>query len=230
MHVIKESGCSWWTGQVINKNAKVTVRSDGDKVVKVPMASYKVVPSITLPISNEYAFVDKIKRPKCHTTMFAYKCETAAGVAVRVVSKEVQHRDRGQGLVCVRGWAIAYRLAQRAEGHHAQALGHVQEPNHDRRSDQPQHDVLGQQAVVDVRDISLYKGKFMAKFDGVTVCVLRYTFDNVVMYTDQMPNVISIESVKPYMPLFEITTTPEVIVVEMLTDGSPVYIDKLVVD
>lgn len=76
-------------------------------------------------------------------------------------------------------------------------------------------------AVIDVQDVSSYRGRFMLKADGVKVYVFCYSFGYVVTYTDTSLSVISMVCVPTQTPIFEFTTTP------MLMDGSLVYIDTL---
>lgn len=81
--------------------------------------------------------------------------------------------------------------------------------------------------VVDIPDVSGYTGLFMAKADGVKVYVFCYEFGYVVCITDPDLTVVSCVVTVTHRELPELTKTPEVVVAEMLMDGTLVYIDAL---
>ncbi|KAH7001767.1 hypothetical protein B0J12DRAFT_558181, partial [Macrophomina phaseolina] len=85
-------------------------------------------------------------------------------------------------------------------------------------------------AVVDVPDISLYKGTHMLKADGVKVYVFCYEFGYVVTSTDWNLSVISCTVTIGPTVMVEMTDKPDIMVAEMMMDGSLVYIDTLCTD
>ncbi|KAI0011445.1 hypothetical protein F4779DRAFT_637296 [Xylariaceae sp. FL0662B] len=76
---LTEIGCTWWTGQQLNANARVRKSSNGESVVKVPAVRARVVPGYTLAYSNEYNFDGIIKNP----TYSAKMVEVRRTVAMR---------------------------------------------------------------------------------------------------------------------------------------------------
>lgn len=85
---IEEIGCSWWVGAPINKNAKVRVRSNKEKVLKVPMQVYQVAPGIKLAISHEYDFTGKILRPDYYVEMEEMRtCHIVGDISMTLISR-----------------------------------------------------------------------------------------------------------------------------------------------
>jgi len=74
------------------------------------------------------------------------------------------------------------------------------------------------------------KGRFMAKADGIKVLVFCYGFGFVITLTDPDLTTISTMTTINSSPLNELTNRPDVVVAEMLIDGSLVYIDTLAMD
>ncbi|OAP53868.1 hypothetical protein AYL99_11890 [Fonsecaea erecta] len=81
--------------------------------------------------------------------------------------------------------------------------------------------------VMDVPNMNVYKGQSMAKADGVKVYILCYIFGYMVCSTDPEITVLSSMVTIDRAVMFELTKRPDVVVAEMIMDGSIVYIDTL---
>lgn len=81
-----------------------------------------------------------------------------------------------------------------------------------------------------VVDISGYTGTFIAKADGVKVYVFCCEFGYVVTITDPSLTIISSMVIVTHRVLPETTRTPDVLLAEMMVDGTIVYIDTLAMD
>lgn len=72
-----------------------------------------------------------------------------------------------------------------------------------------------------------YKGRYMAKADGMKVYLFCYEFVYVITLTDPDLTVISCMTGITDLDLPEMTNKPDIIVAETLIEGSLVYIDTL---
>lgn len=76
-------------------------------------------------------------------------------------------------------------------------------------------------------DVIGYEGNFLAEADGVKVYVFCYEFGYVVTITDLMLALVTYIVIGIYKDLRKITTSPNVLVAEMMMNGSMIYIDTL---
>ncbi len=83
--------------------------------------------------------------------------------------------------------------------------------------------------VVDIPSATGYAGTFMAKSDGMKVYAFCYEFGYVIRVTDPMLTVVACMVTIVHRGLPEITR-PDVLLLEMMVDGSMVYIDTLAVN
>ncbi|EMC97272.1 hypothetical protein BAUCODRAFT_68752 [Baudoinia panamericana UAMH 10762] len=81
--------------------------------------------------------------------------------------------------------------------------------------------------VIDVPDVSGYSGVFLAKADGEKVYVFCYEFGYVITITDPKLDVVTCMATVTHKDLPEMTHTPDVVLAEMMMDGSLIYVDTL---
>ncbi|OAG36662.1 hypothetical protein AYO21_09137 [Fonsecaea monophora] len=205
---IREAECTWWTGSVMNAKAKVRKRSNNEAVVKVTRGRTRIVPVYILAVSDGYGFDGAIKSVMYDVDMVEIRStmmirNTTTHVIARRYTNDIEE-----------SYAAEFEIEGRATNSIVKAIvctcmgivgtiwsmrGAV-DPEF--RSDNRAADHI----VMDVSSLKGYKGEYMAKADGMKVYILYYTFST------GMP---------------ELTIRPDVVVAEMIADGSMVYIDTL---
>ncbi|KAK0636610.1 hypothetical protein B0T17DRAFT_626390 [Bombardia bombarda] len=171
--VVEEEGCSWWTGLPMNKNAKVRTRSTGEKVVKVPMTVQTIAPGIKLAVSHEYMFTGRITRPEYSSTMDELVCETVLeNIGVRLISRvytgsgELSYASEIEILD-----PISHASLRRLMNTLVSVIGSVTSTKSEIDAETMIAVRRAEHAVVDVNDISMYKGTKMSKTNGVKVYI-----------------------------------------------------------
>lgn len=236
-HEVEEEGCSWWTGLPANKIAKVRERSNGEKVVKVPIETYKVAPGVVLAMSYELPFTGRVVRSEYKSVMVELSCDTVmSNTKVRIIARryglqEVQDSVHTPSFT----YACEVELLERTT--HADlrricadmvsVVGSVSAMSRFVDQDVMSAARRSDHAVVDVNDISAYSGKFMLKADGVKVYVFCYSFGYVVTDTHPSLRVVTFEFVDTGTPLYEMTSEPDILVAEMMVDGTVIFIATL---
>ncbi|KAF2858801.1 hypothetical protein K470DRAFT_220433 [Piedraia hortae CBS 480.64] len=84
--------------------------------------------------------------------------------------------------------------------------------------------------VVDAPDVSVYNGVLLAKADGMKVYVFCYEFGYIVTITDPSLSVVACMATIAHSDLPPITSRPDVVLAEMMNDGSLVYVETLAMD
>lgn len=226
---IEEVGCSAWLGPPISLNAKVRIRSTGEMTVKVPMDVYQISPGIKIAISYEYSFTGTIMRPDYSVDMDEVRTEhEIMGVKMILIARKYVVEDSSsysaeiefmnnitdKQLRMVLDWIVNIVGSTRMIANEIdyEYMTSARSVDH---------------AVVDVSDMSMYKGTFMYKADGMKVYVFCYTFGYVVTMTDNALTVLTYRFTDAMQPIYEMTRTPDIMVAEMMMDGSLIYIDTL---
>lgn len=229
---VTEEGASMWVKVNGGTSAKVRTRSNGERIIKVPISVQTVVPGIKFAISNEHMFRGTINRPEYKSYMNEVTCTCMiAGVKVRMIARVYNDEDTDMCRCEVEIMeTINHTQLRMILNELVTVIGSTdmmrreiddEIMNQARRSDH---------AVVDVPDISLYRGTHMLKADGVKVYVFCYEFGYVITSTDWNLTVISCTVAIGPTFMFEMTSTPDIMVAEMMMDGGLVYIDTLCTD
>lgn len=229
MREITEVGCSCWVGVGINSNAKIRIRSNGEQVIKVPMEVYSIAPGVKLAISHEYTFEGTITRPDYEVKMKEMSVKMKIeGIPVNIIARmyeveginsysaeiELLERVTDLQLRMMMSWFINVFGSVRSISNEIdpEFMSMVRSADH---------------AVVDVSDMTTYRGTFMYKADGMKVYIFCYTFGYIITLTDSSLSVISYRFTHAMQPICEMTKMPDVMVAEMMMDGSLIYIDTL---
>lgn len=226
---IREVGCAWWTGPVTNVNAKVRKRSNGESVVKISKSRTKVAPGYILGISDEHTFNGRIKNVQYDVIMTEIRATIkVAGADVNVIARRYENDHR-------ESYAAEFEMLGRVTNTIVRSvmclsLGTVGAISTMR--DQIDYEFMSNvrssdHVVVDVPDMDGYKASFMTKVDGVKVYVFCYEFGYIVCITDPDLTVVSCMVTITSRDLPEYSKTPDVVLAEMLTDGTLVYINAL---
>ena len=230
--VIKERGCVMWTGPQTNVNAKVRKRSTGEATVKVTKNVTKVAPGYRLAVSHEYAFSGRIMHVQYDVEMTELR--STMKIRDRLVNVIARKYETGsktsfagefeilgsltnsivRSVLCVAMGTIGCVKSMRNEVDE-QFMNEVRSRDH---------------VVIDVASMDRYAGKFLAKADGMKVYAFCYEFGYVICITDPALTVVTCMVTIAYKPLDEIATKPDILVLEMLMDGTMVYIDTLAVN
>ncbi|KAM3497497.1 hypothetical protein MY10362_009158 [Beauveria mimosiformis] len=229
---IVETGCSWWTGQKTNMIAKLRSRNHEEMVAKMVVSTCQFMPGITLAISYEYPFNGEIMRPEYTTKMDEirvscniadmnvtiiarrYKCEDTESFAAEVeFPNGVTHMFiRRVMKIIINTTGSMYALRKFVN---PVFMSEVRYTDHD---------------VVDVTDLDAHRGTIMQKADGMKVYVFCYASGYVITQTDDNLTVISYVVAIIDGPIYECTDMPDVLVAEMMVDGTLIYIDTLCKD
>lgn len=229
INTIEEVGCSTWLGAPISMNAKMRIRSNKEMNVKVPMDVYAISPGIKLAISYEYDFRGTIMRPDYTVKMDEVTITLKiAGVKMKLIARkyfveesssysaeiEFLHMINDMQLRTILDWITnivgsVRSIANEIDNEYVSAARSVDH------------------AVVDVSDMSMYKGTFMYKADGMKVYVFCYSFGYVITMTDSALTVLSYRFTNAMQPIYEMTKTPDIMIAEMMMDGSLIYLDTL---
>lgn len=226
---IEEVGCSWWVGAPINMNSKVRIRSNDEKIVKVPMDVYRISPGIKIAISHEYRFVGTIMRPDYVVNMDEVKTEYEfEGVKMNLIARKYVVEDSSSYSAEIEFKSrLTDMKLRRVLDWIVNIVGSVRMIANEIDNEYMSSARSVDHAVVDVSDMSMYKGTFMHKADGMKVYVFCYSFGYVVTMTDNNLTVLTYRFTNSMQPLYEMTSTPDIMVAEMMMDGSLVYIDTL---
>lgn len=229
---IVETGCSWWSGPVTNKITKLRTRSNGEMTAKMPVYVGEFMPGVKLSVSYEFGFEGRIMRPEYVSRMTEQSISTRIStVDVKIISRRYVCEDTisfssevefepGVTHMHIRLVMIAILNAAGSE----KSLKRYVEPMYMSEVRHSDHNV------VDVGDLNPYKGTVMLKADGMKVYVFCYPNGYVVTFTDPRLTVINYTVSHSYRLLTEITNKPDILVAEMMADGSLVYIDTLSMD
>ena len=226
---ITEMGCSMWTGPKTNMIAKVRMRSNEGLTAKVVMSVCEIMPGYKIAISYEYMVAGEIKRPEYNTTMSEMSVKIMiSGTSVNVIARRYVCEDTvsysseveftaGVTHAEIRSVmdAIVNMIgSEKSLRRHVDGvfMSEVRYADHD---------------VIDVADLAPYKGTVMLKADGVKCYVFCYPNGFVITLTDADLTVISCGVAGACKHLVAITNKPDVVVGEMMVDGSVVYIDTL---
>lgn len=229
---IMEAGCSAWMRPPVNKNAKLRMRSNGEMVAKMSVHECSIMPGIDIVISYEFDFSGEILRPEYVTVMDQISCTLVIeDVPVTMISRRYE---------CENVVTYASEVEFRAGVTHMQlrrVMNRVVLTVGSERSmtrfiksmymDEARH---ADHDVVDVKDLTPYKGTTMIKADGMKVYVFSYANGYVVTFADRDLTVLSCMVSIRDRPLYEATNRPDILVAEMMVDGSLVYIDTLAVN
>lgn len=232
MSGIEEVGCSTWLGPPVNMNAKVRIRSNGEKVVKVPMEIYQIAPGIKFAISYEYKFTGTIMRPDYTVQMNEITTDyKLMGVKMKLIARryDVEDTSSYSGEIEIMQKVTPRQLRMLLDVF-VNIIGHSRTIANEIDYEYMSSVRSADHAVVDVSDISMYKGTFMYKADGMKVYVFCYSFGYVVTMTDTNLTVISCRFTDAMQPIYEMTRTPDIMVAEMMMDGTLIYIDTLARD
>lgn len=229
---ITETGCSWWSGPITNKIAKLRIRSNGEMTAKMPVYVGEFMPGIRLSVSYEFRFEGQIVRPEYVSRMTEQSIDTViVGVSVKIISRRYVCEDTvsfssevefkpGVTHMHIR---LVMIMILNAVGSEASLKRYV-EPMYMSEIRHSDHDV------VDVGDLNPYKGSVMLKADGMKVYVFCYPNGYIVTFTNSALTIINYTVSHRYEALTEITNKPDVLIAEMMVDGSLVYIDTLSTD
>ncbi|KAL9122248.1 MAG: hypothetical protein Q9187_001200 [Circinaria calcarea] len=227
--MIREVGCIWWTGADSNVNAKVRKRSNGEAVVKVTKSRTKVAPGYVLAVSDEYGFDGRIMSVQYDVDMLEIRApikirDTHVNVIARMYENDrmtsfaAEFEIEGdvtntvvRSILCLSMGIVGTVSAMRDEID-SEFVADVRSSDH---------------IVVDVPDLTGYKGSYMAKADGVKVYVFCYEFGYVVCVTDPDFTVVSCMVTITHRVLPEMSKRPDVLLAEMMMNGDMVYIDIL---
>jgi hypothetical protein len=229
---IVETGCSWWTGPGTNVIAKLRSRSGEGMVAKMLLNMCKIMPGITIAISHEYAFRGEIMRPEYTTTMNEYKLKTVIeNIPVTMIARKYECEDTvsyaselefQNGVTHMQMRTVISKIIN-VSGSITTLKKNIEHTfmNEVRHAD---HDV------VDVTNLDNHRGVIMHKVDGVKVYVFSYASGYIITHTNQDLTVIMYNVALIEGPIYECTNTPDVMVAEMMVDGTLVYIDTLALD
>lgn len=233
---ITETGCSWYPGPKMNKIAKLRTRSSGEAVAKIVMYTCQIMPGITIAISYEFEFRGEIFRPEYTTNMTELRIPIAiSGVDVVVIARRYNCEDtisfasevefkNGVKHAEIRRVMNEILLSVGSENE----LMPVNRPErfiNQTHMDEARH---ADHDVIDVKDLSPYRGTKMLKADGMKMYVFCYTNGYVVTFANARLTVYEFKIALRSSLLCEITDTPDILVAELMVDGSLVYLDTLV--
>lgn len=231
-NTITEVGCSWWTGPGTNMIARLRVRNHTHMTAKIVVRTCQFMPGIMVAISYEYPFEGEIMRPEYITEMSELSVRTTIqGVDVILIARRYECEDTvsySSEIEFMNG--VGYVQMARVINMFTNLVGSIRSfRNHIKKDfmDAARHT---DHVVIDVTDLNTHKGTFMFKADGMKVYVFCYPGGYVVTQTDDDLTVISYWVSILEMPMYPHTDTPDILVAEMMTDGSLVYIDTLAVD
>ncbi len=232
---IQEVGCSWWTGSDMNANARVRKRSNGEEVIKVLKTRSTIAPGYVLAYSDEYGFDGNIKNALYKIDMTEIKCTITMPSMNQAMETDINLMAR----MYTSGTRVSYAAEFEVEGEvtnilirriismSAGMVGHTTRMRHLIDSGFMSDVRSADHIVMDVPSLDGYRGRYMAKADGVKVYVFCYEFGYVMTLTDPDLTVVSCMTSIADLDLPELTNKPDVVVGEMLIDGSVVYIDTL---
>ena len=228
-NMVSEIGCSWWTGANTNRIARLRKRTNGETNAKVVMDVCEIMPGIKIAVSYEFEFAGEISRPEYTTVMHEVSTTIViSGTVVKMISRMYKGEDAVSfasevefkaGVAHAEIKAVASAIVNMV-GTELSMVPHV-DSTFMAEVRYVDHDV------VDVADMSAYRGSFMIKADGMKVYVFCYPNGYVVTFANRTLNVISYVISSSYTPLVAITRKPDVMIAEMMVDGSLVYIDTL---
>lgn len=227
--VIAETGCSWWSGPSTNKVAKLRTRTTGDTIAKMIMCVHEIMPGIKLAVSYEYVFTGEIVRPEYISNMNELTVSTMiSDVNVKMISRKYMCEDvvsysseielePGVAHAQLRLVLIAMMNTIGSEKEMKRYIdsAYMDEVRH------ADHDV------VDVKDLTPYKGTIMIKADGMKVYVFCYVNGYVVTFANASLTVINYTVGMKNRLMYQITNRPDVLVAELMANGDLVYIDTL---
>ncbi|KAH0829942.1 hypothetical protein FOPE_10641 [Fonsecaea pedrosoi] len=211
---IGEVGCTWLTGSVMNAKAKVRKRLNNEAVVNVTRSRTRIVPGYILAVSNEYDFDGAIKSVMNDVDMVEIRRYINDIEESYAAEFEIEGRATNsivKGIVCT-CMGIVGTISSMRGAVDPEFMSDIRAVDH---------------IVMDVSSRKGYKGEYMAKADGMKVYILCHTFNYVVCTTDPEMTVLSRMVTINSTGMPELTNRPDVVVAEMIADGSMVYIDRL---
>ncbi len=226
---IRERACVCWTGPDTNWNARMRMRSNGEATMKVSKSKVKVAPGYVLAISDEYRFSGRIM----HVQRDVEMDEIRSTIKVRnsdvsIIARRYESEDKVSyaGEFEIEGKvtnSVVRSILCLALGTVGTISSMVREIDSEFMYDVRSNDHV----VIDVPDVKGYSGIFLAKADGMKVYVFCYQFGYVVTITDPHLSIVTCMVTVTHSDLPEMTTTPDVVLAEMMMDGTLVYIDTL---
>lgn len=202
-----------------------TLRSTGEATVKVSKSRIKVTPGSILAISDEYRFAGEIMLVQRDAEMDEIRCTIKArGSNVKVIARRYQSEDKVSyaaefeidGEVVNSVVRMVLFLALSTVG----TIGSmVTEFMYDVK--------CNDHVVVDVPDVKGYSGIFQPKADGMKLYAFCYEFGDMVTATNPQLSVITCMVTVSHRDLPGTTDTPDVVLAEMMMDGTLVYIENL---
>lgn len=204
-------------------------RSNGEAVVKVTKSRIRVVSGYVLAVSDEYGFDGKIMSVQYDVDILEIRNSIKIrNTYVNVIARRYEN-DR------ITSFAAEFEIEGEATNTVVRSIlclskGIVgtmstirDEIDSEFMSDIRSSDYI----VVDVPDLTGYKGSYMAKADGMKVYVFCYKFGYVVCVTDLDLTIVSCMVTITYRNLPEISKRPDVLLAEIIINGDMVYIDIL---
>lgn len=230
--IIREVGCSWWTGKDSNINAKVRKRSNGEAVVKVTRSRVRVAPGYVLAHSDEYGFDGTIMKVMYDVSMTEIRSSMIIRDTVVNVIARMYTNDRATS------YAAEFEIEGRCTNMVLRAvlclamstIGVVKKMRGEIDPEFVSDVKSSDHAVVDVPSLVGYRGRFRAKSDGIKVYVFCYNFGHVVCITDPDLTTTACMVTVTHRDLPEMTRKPDVVCAEMHMDGSLVYISTLAIN
>lgn len=229
---VQEVGCSMWIPDPICMNSKVRIRSNGEQVIKVPAHVYSIGPGLKLAISYEYEFMGTIMRPDYSVDMDEVSIKyMVQGVEIKMIARKYMVEDTSSYSAEIEIMQTVTDMKLRMIMDWITSIvGSVRSIANEIDFEYMSSARSADHAVVDVSDMNIYKGTFMLKADGMKVYVFCYSFGYVVTMTDMSLTVLTYRFACVNQPLHEMTRMPDIMVAEMMMDGSLIYIDTLARD
>lgn len=226
---LEEIGCSKWMGKPFEKICRARNRTYEGNVLKVPLLSCNFMPGLSLNISREYSFEGTINKPQ-YSVQFEEMSVAMEmnGVKILINSREYETNNKKTYAseiefldqptfeqIC----QVTSEILKMTETEKSMRM--YVDASHMSQARYADHDVL------DVSDVTMCSGIFTYKADGMKVYVFSYQTGYVITFTDRALTVIEYH-IEPRSELPEdITKTPDIMVAEMMVDGSLIYIDTL---
>jgi len=226
---ITEEGCCWWTGTSTNTNAKVRERSNGQRDVKVLVYKYRLAPGISIAMSHEYKYEGEILRPDYKTVMDEISCPVriANQNMVLISRKYVNENVETYACEVELEVGITHMALRMVLNEIVSVVGFIPKLRNEVDEEFMSSVLFADHAVLDVSNMNGQKGVFMLKADGMKVYVFCYSFGYLITFPDRDLTVVSCMFSALNLPLYEYSYKPDVMVAEMMSDGSLVYIDTL---
>lgn len=226
---LTEYGCSKWMGKPFSTISKIRNRTYEGNVLKIPCFTSNFIPGLTLSVSKEYLFDGVINKPHYWVDFDEIKIEMEMyGAKFLINAREYETEEKKTYATEIEFLGnssfeqitqVTSEILKMTETDKSMKM--YVDQSFMSQSRHADHDVL------DVSDVKTCTGIFTYKADGMKVYVFSYRTGYIITFTDRALTIIDYH-IEPSTEVPEdITKTPDIMVAEMMLDGSLIYIDTL---